>query len=379
MQCQHIISGIAHKASGPSYSVPRLCEALCGEFDIVNLFTSEARPDASRFTFSVKWFPLSFPWSRRVGLSRKLGRELVRACDSETVVHNHGLWSAVNQYAVRAKAHSRCLLVVSPRGTLSVAARRISPIKKFIAWNLGHKKVCAWADGFHATSVEEAQDIRALGFCQPIAVIPNGVDIPGGLPDASRANRRRLLFLGRIHPIKGLDRLIKAWEIVHHRFPDWDLHIVGPGLDSHRQALSDQLLRSTADRIFFRGEVVGENRSAEFWNSELFILPSYSENFGMTVIEAAAHGLPVIASLETPWSRIEKVGAGWWCDAAFDKLADTLSVALAMDRGKLRSMGLRARALADSEFNWSGIGRQMAEYYRWLSAGGDCPSFVMCD
>ncbi len=126
------------------------------------------------------------------------------------VIHDHGLWMPSNRGVASFARRRRIRLVVSPRGMMTAWAMKYRAFKKKIAWFMFQQQSLASAAGFHATSSEEAEDIRRLGFRQPLAVIPNGVDFPVSWPARTRSVARRLLFLSRIHPKKGLIPLVHA-------------------------------------------------------------------------------------------------------------------------------------------------------------------------
>ena len=146
------------------------------------------------------------------------------------MVHNHSLWSMVNVASGWVVPGRGAKLVVSPRGTLSAWALSRNRHVKRVLWPL-QKRVLARADLLHATSEVELAEIRAQGFTAPVAVIPNGIDLPDmrhGVKQGSDG-MRTLLFLSRIHPTKAIDRLLAAWVQLQTRHPDWRLVIAGRG------------------------------------------------------------------------------------------------------------------------------------------------------
>jgi glycosyltransferase involved in cell wall biosynthesis len=229
---------------------------------------------------------------------------------------------------------------------------------------------------FHATAESEYLDIRRVGFRQPVAIIPNGIDIPTLLP-RSPSESRKLLFLGRIHPNKGLDMLLPAWKIVENRFKDWRLIVIGPdegGYLSQMQRLAYDL---SIERIEFGGPSFGSGKWQAYMDSDLFILPSYSENFGMTVAEALASSIPAIVAKGAPWSGLETNGAGWWIDIGVDPLVACLEEAMTQPRERLYSMGSRGREWMQSEFSWVGVASRMQDTYRWILGGGSKPNWII--
>lgn len=375
----HTLAAIGIEASGPCYSVPRLCDVLVETGLDVSLAVLDWVPEAAVPGY-VKRFPLG--WGpRRLGRSPAMARWLtqqVRRGEVE-VLHNHGLWMMPNMYPGRARRAGQTRLVVSPRGTLSEWAMNHHRLRKQVAWHLlGQGAAVRAADAFHATAESEYEDIRRLGFRQPVAVIPNGIDVPP-LQPKTFDGRRRLLYLGRVHQIKGIDLLLRAWRAVQARFPDWELVIAGPddgGELPRMQALAAEL---GAIRVSFPGPVYGEDKLALYRSAHLYVLPTRSENFAMTVAESLAAGTPVIVSKGAPWSGLEREGAGWWIEIGVDPLVAALEVALAQSPETLVAMGANGHAWMTREFGWRAIAGMMAAFYGWLLGRSERPAWVRLD
>lgn len=376
MRVIHVVPGISEEASGASYAVVRLCEAVIAEKQAVTLAALDLEPMLSPPEF-LKTFPLG--WGpRRVGRSPAMRRWLSTQAASRSVdlIHNHGLWMMPNVYPGQVARQHDIPLVVSPHGTLSQWAMRSGSSVKRAFWPLLQRPALARTTCFHATAEAEYGDIRRMGFRPPVAIIPNGIDIPDLLPK-QQGDSRTLLFLGRIHPVKGLDMLLPAWRVVQDRFPEWRLRIVGPdnrGYLGQMQRLAREL---GLDRIEFSGVMYGRQKSLAYAQADLFVLPSYSENFGISVAEALAAGTPAIVTKGAPWAGLEVHGAGWWIDSGIDPLVACLEAALCRSTDSLGEMGLRGRAWMEAEYSWAHVGRQMAETYRWMLHGGNKPQWVL--
>ena len=252
--------------------------------------------------------------------------------------------------------------------------------KKRIAWwLLGQRLTLTRAHCFHATAESEAEDIRRLGFRQPVAIIPNGIEIPDLPIDRPRhGDRRTLLFMSRVHPIKGVDSLLKAWGALAPRYPEWDLAIVGPsdppGYLDKMKALATRLGLA---RVSFVGPLYGAAKSEAYWNADVFVLPTHSENFGLVIGEALAHGCPAITTREAPWAGLQTHSCGWWIEDSLKALTVALDQAMSLDRGALAEMGARGRAWMERDFGWDGIARQMSDVYLWLLGRGERPACVV--
>lgn len=370
MRVIHVVPAITNEASGPSYSVVRLCESLIALGQRVQLVALDLAPMATPPTF-LTTFPLGCG-PRRLGRSPAMRRWLNEQVQSKSVdlLHNHGMWQMNAVYPGSAARKGNVKLVVSPRGAFSEWAMRYGSAMKKVFWPALQRPALEHASCFHATAESEYEDIRRLGFRQPVAIIPNGIDIPLGAAK-KRGDPRTLLFLGRLHPVKGLDMLLPAWGEVQDRFPDWQLVIAGSddsyygksGYLEELHRLSNQL---DLKRVKFVGELRGTEKLQAYRAADLFVLPSYSENFGVTVAEALAAGTPAIVSKGAPWGGLAAQQAGWWIDVGSSALAACLENALSRLPGDLEAMGLRGRNWMESEFSWGHIGAQMADTYRWL-------------
>jgi glycosyltransferase involved in cell wall biosynthesis len=378
MRVIHVVPEITEEASGPSYSVPRLCESLLATGMDVQLGTVGEVPAPRKLPF-VHAFPRG-RGPRRLGFSPRL-RSWLReqaSLGGADVIHNHGLWMMPNAYAGWAVRRQRCRLVVSPRGTLSAWSLGRNALQKGLFWHSIQRPAISDASCFHATAESEYDDIRRLGFRQPVCVLPNGIDVPPLFATAP-TGRRELLFLGRLHPKKGIDILLLAWKVVEDKFPEWDLHIVGPGSDRYRATLAQMAAALGTKRVLFGAPLYGEQRLEKYRRASLFVLPTHSENFGISVAEALAAGTPAIVTKAAPWSGLGEHIAGWWIDGGVRPLVASLTVALAASPRELADMGRAGHDWMLRDFSWELIGRRMSRTYDWLNGGGDPPPWIHVD
>jgi glycosyltransferase involved in cell wall biosynthesis len=264
--------------------------------------------------------------------------------------------------------------VVSPRGTLQPWALKYRGWKKRLVLWAWERRVLDGAACLHATSEEEAAQFRVLGLTPPITVIPNGMDVPRKT-DRDGAGDRVAAFLSRVHPIKGLPMLLHAWATV--RPARWRLVIAGPDECGHtvelRRMASELGLGS---QVEFRGPVYGDAKWDLLRGADLFVLPTYSENFGVAVAEALASGLPVITTTGTPWRTLVEEGCGWWVAPTPGDLAEALRMATSLSALERRRMGDRGRAVVQERFGWRGIAEEMLGVYWWAMRGGAQPGSV---
>jgi glycosyltransferase involved in cell wall biosynthesis len=234
----------------------------------------------------------------------------------------------------------------------------------------------------------EAEAIRRYGLKQPIAVIPNGVDVPDDNVVHSRElmelrfsrlrERRWLLFMGRLDPKKGVDILLDAWRSLHRDFPDWHLVIAGPDLVGLTATLvatvsGNDFLRKS---ITFTGMLDGELKRSALANADVFILPTLSENFGIAVAEALAFGTPVVTTTAAPWADIVAYDCGWWVAPERAEITDALRSAMSRSPDQLGAQGQRGRQLVSERYSWDSVGSLMVNVYRWILSGGIVPECV---
>lgn len=372
MNLLHVVPSVSDEASGPSYSVPRLCEALARKGETVELscLGSRGRLSGVRVNVHRQW-----PLVRKFAISSEFLGFLRSRKAQFDVVHNHSLWSMVNVATGCLVPGGRAKLVTSPRGTLSAWALNRSRHVKSLLWPW-QRRVVESADLLHATSQTEYLDIRTRHLKAPVAVIPNGIDVPPIDGMKLRSEKRTLLFLGRIHPTKGVLELLDAWSQLEAAHPDWVLVIAGKGESLDERAVRKRSVALGLRRVEFPGPFYGEVKSEAYFGAELFILPSHSENFAMTVAEALAHGCPVIATKGTPWAGLEAERCGWWVAQETPNLAEAMNLAMSMSPDRLAAMGTRGRDWMARDFAWDAIAEQMLATYRWLLDGGAAPSWV---
>lgn len=372
MKLIHVVPHISAEASGPSYSVPRLCQAIAGRGHDVTLSCLAAGREIPGVTLSVH---SSWPVLRRFALSPSQAVWLRQQARQADIIHNHSLWSMVNVAAGWSVPGKRAKLVTSPRGTLSEWALSNSRNRKELLWPL-QKRALEWADLLHATSEEEYTDIRRLGLKAPVLIAPNGIDLPVLAERRSNTDARVLLFISRVHPKKGIEVLLDAWSKLEAQHGHWGLRIVGPGENSYIKTLKRRATRNGSQRVEFFGPLFGAQRDAAYRNADLFVLPTHSENFGMVVAEALSQECPAIVSQGAPWAGLENEGCGWWIPNTVGSMHATLDTAMSMSSQQLRLMGAKGRDWMKRDFSWEAIAQSMEAGYRWLLEGGEPPESV---
>ena len=304
------------------------------------------------------------------------------------VLHLHGLFTWPSQVASSFGARTGRPVVVSPHGMLQPWALANSAWKKRLFRLVVEDRNLARARCLHALCEDEAVNFRRLGLRNPVAVVPNGValdEVPtapdrGALARAhpELAGRRILLFLGRIHPKKGILPLVEAWrELRDERvLGDWVLLVVGPDQLGHAAEVGERIRALDLEReVLLLGPAYGATKQAVLAAADAFVLPSFSEGFSMAVLEAMAWRLPVVVSRQCNLD-VETPGAGLLCEPKAGSVAGRLRELLALPDDERRAMGCRGRAEVGRRYTWPVVAAQLVDVYRWLLGGGTPPATV---
>jgi poly(glycerol-phosphate) alpha-glucosyltransferase len=273
---------------------------------------------------------------------------------------------------------------------LDAWALRVSAWKKKLAACLFERAVLSEAACVHVLNEPELASVRAFGLKNPVCVIPNGIELPeepssslppweGRLPPGARV----LLYLGRLHPKKGLRHLIEAWSFVRkgewREAREWHLVVAGWDQSGHRAELQAQAVAADlSDSVHFLGPQFGAAKAAAYDHADAFILPSFSEGLPMVVLEAWAHALPVLMTPEC------NLSAGFQTEAAIRVEASTSGVVAGLDElfrmtdPEREAMGWRGRSLVATRFTWPRVATEMRAVYDWLLGGGKAPGCVTC-
>lgn len=375
----HTIARLAHAEGGPTRSVAGLCRSLSEEGARIEIVTGDAGLDPG---VPVRASGVARRWGRvqpRPGAFARLLEERLAATRA-AAIHDHGIWLASNRAAARVAEKRSVARIVSPRGMLSEWSLAHRGWRKRVAWRAYQKRDLEAADALHATSDLEAEEIRAAGIGVPLAILPNGVDLPPSVENAPGApdRIRRFLFLSRIHPKKGLEALVEAWRVA--RPAGWELVIAGPDERGHRARIERRARAVGPDSaIRFRGAVSDTEKWDLYRTADVFVLPTSSENFGAVVAEALASSVPVITTRAAPWSSLAERGCGWWTEVGVEPLAAAIREAAELPDADRRAMGGRGRRLVAERFAWPAIARRMLDVYRWLAGQRDAPECVRSD
>lgn len=379
-----LVGSLSRSAGGLFNSVRRSAIALHEAGSAVEIYGLADRHTAEDVS---KWLPLTprvfaARGPRQLGYAPVISMALARG--GHDVVHLHGLWQLLSVQAAAWRRATGRPVMISPRGMLDDWALRNSVLKKRIAGLLFERENLAGSACLHALNASEAAAMRAFGLTNPIAVIPNGADMPERTAHPRPAwmdgdRRRTLLFLGRLHPKKGVRELLIAWAELMARSPkvaaSWRLAIAGWDdgghlLDLKRTAAS----LSLQGEVLFPGPLFGEAKAAALAHAGAFVLPSYSEGLPMAVLEAWSYGRPVLmtAACNLP----EGFAAGAAMEISTEPAALARQLAAALAAPDLDAFGARGRDLVRERFTWRSIAADHAAVYAWMRDGGTAPSCV---
>jgi glycosyltransferase involved in cell wall biosynthesis len=396
----HLTESVSRKGGGLFDAVLRLAQSGDRQRFEQRAF---GRRDEFTDVDLAQWPPVLAMAFASSGLLKKIGGSpefMAALADfAPDLCHTHGLWLYPSVAAKSYSAKNHRPHLISPHGMLDPWAMNNSRWKKRIAWSLFESAHLRGAKCLRALCASEADSIRKLNLGNPIVVIPNGIDLPSGqptLPPAWAGNiesgKKVLLYLGRIHPKKGLVNLLKAWAACHSspatRHSEWTLAIAGWDQGGHEAELKQLCielqipftdLREPVTRhpspatILFLGPQFNEAKLACYAHCDVFVLPSFSEGLPMVVLEAWANAKPVLMTPECNLPEGFQAGAAVKIAATEAGVIAGLNELMQMTEAECALMGTRARTLAEARFTWPRVAAQMEEVYAWMLDGGSKP------
>ena len=360
MKVLHVIGSISRTGGGPSRSSQGLVAALRGQGIEAWLMTLKRGEE---------------PWIKGVDKFVNGGKfEDALQQVRPDIVHLHGIWQVeLHRCAVICQRRG-IPYVIAPRGMLEPWSLKTKWLKKRIARFLYQDGDLKKAAALHATAESEAEQFRKLGFKNPVFISPNGVNLPERQIEAKvsgEGERRRALFVSRMHPKKGVLELVESWGRVRPK--GWQCELVYTLNGDEERAYEAQVKKRVCelgleDKFLFTGPLNDERKWEAYARADFFVLPTYSENFGIVVAEALYAGLPVITTKGTPWSDLVTSNCGWWIDlpertGQWAALDNALREATATPTAELHSRGQKGRRLVESKYAWPAAAKAMVEGY----------------
>lgn len=380
------VPDIKLSSGGPPSSVVLLADSIALQGIDLSLFAMDYGDEIYRAGHS-NAFELRLIQSKksRIGAFRAIGK-LKQEITAEfhrhrnVVLHDHSIWSLFNNEVVRTCITNRIPYLISAHGMLEPWSLEQRRQKKRLAWFLYQHKNLSRANILYATAYQEAMGLRRIGLTNPIAIIPNIIETPPLLTEQPKDNgkKKTALFLSRIHPKKGLPNLIEAWNRI--RPADWQLMIAGPDHGGHEDYLKSLVNKyGLGKEVQFLGPIYNEEKWRLFRKVDLFVLPTFSENFGLVVGEALSMAVPTITTKGAPWQDLETFQCGWWIDIGLEPLITALKQAFEISDKTRSEMGARGKKLIEEKYSPEMVAKNTIAVYEWILGGGNPPSCVMTE
>jgi len=381
MKVLHVIPSLSPVRGGPGIVLRQTMAGLAARGVIVHVATTDddgprARARVPLGVASAEDGATVFYFPRQTSFycfSWPLTRWLARHISEYDVVHIHALFSYPATAAAWLARRAGVPYLIRPLGTLSAwGLKTRHPLLKRCSLALIEDAALRGAAAVQATSEQERLEVLAACGGSRTIVIPNPVAMPAELPlRLIRDKARTILFLSRIDPKKGLELLLDAFNRVAANDEDFRLVIAGDGDPAYVASIrAGAAAGASRERICFTGNVAGDQKQSLFAEADLFVLPSHSENFGVAVVEAMAHGVPVLIS-ENVGIRAEVTGAlaGKVAASAAEPLALAIREMMSDPRGLVR-MGQNGRRLARESYSPALVAALLiAEYERMANTG----------
>lgn len=297
------------------------------------------------------------------------------------IIHSQCIWVPSYHKVAVAARKLNIPIIITPRGTLEPWSLEQKKWKKRLALLLYQNNDLQKASCILATAQMEAEHVRELGIKTPIAIIPNGIDISEykcRTFTEKATVKKQIVFLSRIHIKKGIEFLINAWQELYEKYPDWRIVIAGNGEDSYIEQLKSLIKeRGLAHCIEIIPPVFGDEKHKLYCESSLFVLPSFSENFGMVIAEAMSCGLPCITTTGTPWEELNEKGIGWCIELSHENLVNALSGAINLGTEALFDMGQRGSQHIRNTYQYTEVASKNEAVYDWIVNGKEKPSYLI--
>lgn len=380
MKVLQTIGGFSAKCGGTStctYDLLLAMHSLNPE-PIVDILTPEVSTFGDKLMGEGEYWIRTVPNDYKTPLCFSSNMKTFLRNSDYDIYHTNGMWMHINHITCLEARKKNKPYIITPHGMLYPQALKRSAWKKNILLSIGGvSKDLTMASCIHATCKEEMLHYRALGYKNPVAVIPNPVPIPDFLQRIHHDNNiKRIGFLGRLHPRKNVEALIDAWILLATKVKDAELLIMGKGDREYEQLLKNKVHQYNLHNVIFAGFVTGREKFEKLASLTALCVPSDFENFGMIVTEALSVGTPVIASSGTPWQELNTNQCGYWINNDVHTIADTIEKIFELQGSELTQMGINGRQLVERKYKDTQVALKMKQLYEWILNRGEKPEFV---
>lgn len=307
-------------------------------------------------------------------------KSVIESISRGDLFHIQGLWRYIGAGAASYARQHHIPYVISLRGMLYPQALAASAMAKKLSLWLYQREDLQSAACIQATCKEEMEYYRNLGFTNPVAVIPNPIDLDNYIDKPiPQKSHFRIGYLGRVHPRKRIERLIYAMSALNDKIKDVELLVIGSGDEKYELFLRNEVERLNLKNVTFTGFLTGDKKDATIRELSVLAVPSDFENFGNIVTEALIRGVPVIASTGMPWQELEIYQCGWWINNDQESINKTILEAYEIGEEKRVKMGVNGKQLMKNNYSVEILGKKMMTLYEWILGKTPKPDFVYED
>ena len=388
-----VIPALGAVYGGPSRSVVELAQALSNLGTNVDLVTTNANGSTQldvplhtwipEKSYRVRYFPYWHLGEYKISLS--LTRWLFQHVADYDLVHTNAIFSYPVLPAYRACKWHQVPYLMTPRGMLEPWALSYKAWKKRFYYSMIEKPALQGASAIQMLASTEAERIKTLNLKPPIVIVPNGIHRQDfeTLPDPelfyqkfpNTRNKKLILFLGRVDPKKGLDLLALAFAKVHTQFQETHLIVAGPDNSGFLSTTQSYFVEAGClDAVTFTGMLAGSLKYAALAAASVYVAPSYSEGFSMSVLEGMAAGLPCVITTGCNFPEAAMAQAAHVVKIDADEITRALIQCLSHPQ-QAKEMGDRARQLIFEHYTWERIAAKMIEVYTAITNKVPLPLF----
>lgn len=377
MKILHITASMSSEWGGPTKVVAELTEKLVEKGIEITIFSPFRQGEELKVVkpkgVKLRLFHQSFIDKLWTSYSLELQRAIQKEVNNFDIIHIHEIWHYPHYIAYRAAKKAGKPYVITIHGALDPWCLNYKSFKKKIYSLLIQKRILKESNVIHAITNEEVRQIENFISNKKITMIPNGINPEDftNLPFRKELEKlypkligkKVLFFLGRIHPKKGLDLLVKVFGIITRERDDVRLLIAGPDSDGYEAKVKQILEKErTLDKVIFTGMLKDQNKLVALGGADIFILPSYSEGFSMAILEAMISKLPVIITSQCNFPEVDEYKAGIVIEPDSKQFVEALNTLLSNSK-LCKKTGENGRKLVLEKFTWNKIADKMIQVY----------------